>query len=39
MLHLIPVPPTLLASVNSQFSGVTDEAVLISIDIELERLN
>lgn len=35
----IPVPPTLLATVNSQFSGVTDPAVLISIDIELERLN
>ena len=35
----IPVPPALLATVNSQFSGVTDEAVLISIDIELERLN
>ena len=35
----IPVPPTLLAAVNSQFSGVTDIAVPISIDIELERLN
>ena len=35
----IPVPPTLLAAVNSQFAGVTDQAVLISIDIELERLN
>ena len=35
----IPVPPALLASVNSQFAGVTDQAVLISIDIELERLN
>ena len=35
----IPVPPSLLASVNSGFAGVTDQAVLISIDIELERLN
>ena len=35
----IPVPPILLASVNSAFSGITDQAVLISIDIELERLN
>ena len=35
----IPVPPALLAGVNSQFAGVTDQAVLISIDIELERLN
>lgn len=35
----IPVPPTLLASVNNAFAGVTDQAVLISIDIELERLN
>ncbi len=35
----IPVPPLLLSSINSQFSGVTDTAVLISIDIELERLN
>ena len=35
----IPVPPILLASVNSLFSGITDEAILISIDIELERLN
>ena len=35
----IPVPPSLLAAVNSGFAGVTDQAVLISIDIELERLN
>ena len=35
----IPVPPILLASVNPLFSGITDQAVLISIDIELERLN
>ena len=35
----IPVPPALLASVNPLFGQVTDQAVLISIDIELERLN
>ena len=35
----IPVPPALLASVNPLFAGVTDQAVPISIDIELERLN
>ncbi len=35
----IPVPPLLLSTINSQFSGVTDQAILISIDIELERLN
>ena len=35
----IPVPPILLAAVNPLFSGITDQAVLISIDIELERLN
>ena len=35
----IPVPPVLLASVNSAFAGILDQAVLISIDLELERLN
>ena len=35
----IPVPPTLLASVNPDFANVSDPAVLISIDITLERLN
>ena len=35
----IPVPPTLLASVNPAFANVSDPAVLISIDITLERLN
>ena len=35
----IPVPPTLLASVNPDFANVSDPAVLISIDITLEKLN
>ena len=35
----IPVPPSLLASVDPLFAGVTDLAILISIDMELERLN
>ena len=35
----IPVPPVLLASVNPAFAGILDQAVLISIDLELERLN
>ena len=34
----LPVPPLLLASVESLFSGVDDQAILISIDIELEKL-
>lgn len=35
----IPVPPILLASVNQAFAGILDQAVLISIQLELERLN
>ena len=35
----IPVPPLLLATVENAFSGVDDQAILISIDIELEKLN
>jgi hypothetical protein len=35
----IPVPPSLLASVDPLFAGVTDLAILISIDMEFERLN
>ena len=35
----IPVPPTLLAQVNPDFTNVSDPAVLISIDITLEKLN
>jgi len=35
----IPVPPLLLSTVESLFSGVTDQAILISIDIDLEKLN
>tara|TARA_B100001029_G_scaffold29628_1_gene21783 strand:+ start:34 stop:591 length:558 start_codon:yes stop_codon:yes gene_type:complete len=35
----VPVPPLLLASVEALFSGVTDEAILINFDIELEKLN
>ena len=34
----IPVPPLLLSSLESLFSGVDDQAILISIDIELEKL-
>ena len=35
----IPVPPSLLASIDPLFAGVTDQAILISIDMEFERLN
>ena len=35
----VPVPPLLLASVEALFSGVSDEAILINFDIELEKLN
>jgi len=35
----VPVPPLLLASVEALFSGVTDLAILINFDIELEKLN
>ena len=35
----IPVPPSLLASVDPLFAGVTDVAIPISIDMELEKLN
>ena len=35
----IPVPPALLASVNSAFVNVSDPAVLIAMDITLEKLN
>ena len=35
----IPVPPALLASVNPDFVNVSDPAVLIAMDITLEKLN
>ena len=35
----IPVPPILLASINPLFSGILEEYLLISINLELERLN